>query len=221
VLADVSPTTAAVARIDPGACTIRPGRNLAFEPRDTVELDGVVVPPGAVSVLPRSSVSDIVPLAALGRMCQLTGAARTCVALAVEHARLRVQFGRRVDEHQVIRHALADAIGELAATEAATSAAIDQAAGSGPVTAEALLTVMIARVQASRAATKISAVAHQVHGAVGLADEHPLHHFTTRLWTWRDEYGTEHEWAAALAADVRQRGDLWTSLTAVSELRPG
>jgi acyl-CoA dehydrogenase len=217
VLADISPATVAIAIVDPARVTFEPGCNLAREPRDAVQLDGVLVRPGQVAVLPRGSVADIAVLAALGRTCQLTGAARTCLALSIDQARLREQFGRSIDRYQVVRHALVEMIGELTATEAATSAAIELAVGSEPLGAQATLAVLIARVQASRAATQLSAIAHQVHGAVGLADEHALHHFTTRLWSWRDEYGTEHEWALALAAAGRQGGDLWASLTAPGE----
>lgn len=214
VLADASPDTVAVAIVDPAVAVIQPGSNLAGEPRDAVRLDGAVVPGDQVTVLHRASAADLAVLAALGRTCQLTGAARTCLALSVEHARLRVQFGRSIDGYQVIRHALVEMIGELTAAEAATSTAIELAAGPGPLGAPATLAVLIARVQAARAATRMSAIAHQVHGAVGLAAEHPLHHFTTRLWSWRDEYGTEHDWALALAAAACRDGDLWAALTA-------
>jgi hypothetical protein len=35
--------------------------------------------------------------------------------------------------------------------------------------------------------------------AIGFTDEHPLHLATTRLWAWREEYSSDHEWAARLA----------------------
>jgi acyl-CoA dehydrogenase len=34
-----------------------------------------------------------------------------------------------------------------------------------------------------------------VHGAIGFAHEHCLHRLTRRLWSWRDEFGTESRWS--------------------------
>ena len=66
-----------------------------------------------------------------------------------------------------------------------------------------------------RAAGTICRLAHQLHGAIGYTDEHRLHYTTRRLWSWRDEYGTEAEWAAVLGASLMQAGGaaLWPALT--------
>jgi hypothetical protein len=37
-----------------------------------------------------------------------------------------------------------------------------------------------------------------LHGAIGFTHEHQLHRLTTRLWSWRDEFGAEREWAVRL-----------------------
>ena len=44
------------------------------------------------------------------------------------------------------------------------------------------------------------------HGA-----EHILHRFTTRLWSWRDDFGSESDWAVRLGEMVAARGadELW------------
>ena len=36
--------------------------------------------------------------------------------------------------------------------------------------------------------------------------EHPLHHYTRRLWAWRDEDGSEQEWARRLGEVVLRAG---------------
>jgi len=56
-----------------------------------------------------------------------------------------------------------------------------------------------------------AAIAHQVHGAIGFTDEHILHRFTRRLWAWRDDFGSESEWAVGLGALVAANGadQLW------------
>ncbi|MCW2721746.1 MAG: putative acyl-CoA dehydrogenase, partial [Pseudonocardia sp.] len=39
----------------------------------------------------------------------------------------------------------------------------------------------------------VATAAHQVHGAMGITREHVLHTVTRRLWSWRDEGGTQRE----------------------------
>lgn len=33
---------------------------------------------------------------------------------------------------------------------------------------------------------------------MGYTHEHRLHHYTRRVWAWRDEYGTESQWQLKL-----------------------
>jgi len=56
------------------------------------------------------------------------------------------------------------------------------------------------------AAAEGSAIAHQVHGAIGFTNEHVLHRFTLRLLSWRDDFGSESYWAGALGQLVARRG---------------
>ena len=77
--------------------------------------------------------------------------------------------------------------------------------------------VAAAKVRVGEAAGAGAAVAHQVHGAMGFTFEHRLHQFTRRLWSWRDEYGQESEWAIRLGRLVAADGAdaLWPALTEV------
>jgi acyl-CoA dehydrogenase len=187
-----------------------PGPDVAGEPRDAVEIDCVVADDKAAV----RDAGDLRSRAALGRSVQMLGAQRACMNLTIAQVARRTQFGRRLDANQVIRHMLAELVSEVAATEAAVRAALDALGlGGGSYAERVSMLAAIARVQAARAATVTSAIAHQLHGAIGVTDEYPLHHFTSRLWAWRDENGTEHEWAVELASMSVRAGDLWTALT--------
>ena len=71
-----------------------------------------------------------------------------------------------------------------------------------------------AKVTAGEAAAKGAAIAHQVLAAMGITEEHSLHHLTRRLWSWREEGGTERFWSARLGALVQgTQGPLWTFIT--------
>jgi acyl-CoA dehydrogenase len=193
------------------------GTNPAGEPRDTVHLEDREVPADQLALVSADALDDLVLRAAFGRTVQLLGAVRTCVDLTIAYVMLREQFGRAISQQQAVRHAIVEMVGEAAATEAATTSAREQLHYAGRSAIEkSRLAVSIARVQAARAATSVSAIAHQLHGAIGLTHEYPLHYFTSRLWSWRDEYGSQQDWATALGAAARDHDDLWSALTDLS-----
>ena len=78
--------------------------------------------------------------------------------------------------------------------------------------------IAAAKIVTSRSAHDVAAAAHQIHGAIGFTAEHSLGRFTTALWTWRDRYGTEHEWSEQLAARILDDGlDPWHVITGASD----
>ena len=56
-----------------------------------------------------------------------------------------------------------------------------------------------------------------MHGAIGFTHEHKLHHLTRRLWSWRDEAGSELTWSQVLGVGLLAEGGdgLWPALTRV------
>ncbi|MGB3867711.1 MAG: acyl-CoA dehydrogenase family protein, partial [Xanthobacteraceae bacterium] len=68
-----------------------------------------------------------------------------------------------------------------------------------------------AKIRSSEAAEKGTAIAHQVHGAIGFTSEHVLHRYTLRALAWRDDFGNESHWAVELGRRVAARGadELW------------
>lgn len=215
LVATLDGDTAVLARLRPGQWTATPARNLAGEPRDRVDI-ATVLPRDAVDLLPATMAAELRLLGALGRSCQSLGALRACLRLSHEYVLVREQFGTPLAAHQVVRHAVARMAEEVAAAETAVGHAVSRmpAAGRSPDTA-ATIAVGAAKIQTATSATRVARAAHQLHGAIGLTAEHPLHHFTTPLWSWRDEYGSADDWSAELATLVRTAytGDLWAVLT--------
>jgi alkylation response protein AidB-like acyl-CoA dehydrogenase len=79
-----------------------------------------------------------------------------------------------------------------------------------------MLEAASAKIRAGEAAAEGTAIAHQVFGAIGFTNEHVLHRFTLRMLAWRDDFGSESHWAAALGGMISARGadKFWTMLAA-------
>ncbi|MFO7853860.1 MAG: acyl-CoA dehydrogenase family protein [Paracoccaceae bacterium] len=140
---------------------------------------------------------------ALARAAQMAGAMEASLELTLAHTSVREQFGRPLAKFQAIQHMLAEMAGEAAAAGAAVEAAAESAAAGGPVDWRA---AAVAKIRAGEAAERVSAHAHQAHGAIGYTYEYDLRKFSRRLWRWRDEAGDETEWAVALATAADEEG---------------
>lgn len=187
------------------------GANLAGEPRDGLVLDAVDTS-GATLLAGLPSRSDLVNEAALLRASATLGALETAFAETVEHVNTRIQFGKPLIKFQAVSNLLASFASELESTKVAVSRAVS-AAQSGE--SDAWTRVAAARVVAGRSATEGARIAHQLHAAMGVTREHPLHLSTRRLWSWRDEWGTQRAWAERLGRSLSAGGpdELWRWVT--------
>ena len=148
----------------------------------------------------------------LARAAGLCGAAAAALRASVSYANERVQFGRPIAAFQVIQHSIAELAVEVEAMTAATDAAVEVCAAEGFAGEPARIAIAVAKAQASAGAGIVARNAHQVHGAIGTTKEHSLHATTTRLWSWRDEYGSEREWQALLGQAALDK-DVWEVVT--------
>ena len=180
---------------------VEPGTNLAGEPRDRVaaqKTEAVELP------------DDFDAVMALARVAGMSGALDRVLELALRYASEREQFGRPLSKFQAIQHNLARLAGEVAASKRATDAAIE--AVESPWFR---IQTAAAKSRVGEAAGISAEIAHQVHGAMGFTHEHELHHFTRRLWAWRDEYGIETQWQAELGQQIAALGadNTWGFIT--------
>lgn len=171
----------------------------------------------ALSGGPVSSLGDLTPaqreLAALARAVQMAGAVETILTMTIAHVEERNQFGRPLAKFQVVQHSLAVLACEVATATAAADHAVGRFADGGDA---ATLAIGIARARAGEACSKVASIAHQLHGAIGYAREHRLHLFTTAIWKWRDEFGTQAWWTRQVGRAVLANGrsDFWPMVTA-------
>ena len=186
------------------------GINLAGEPRD----DLIVAsgqPHEPVSWLEDGSLDSV---GALVRSAQMRGAMQRVLEMSVSYALEREQFGRPISKFQAVQHMLADAAGEFAAA----SALVDNAAEAWG-TPEFAFCTALAKSRTGEAAGKLSEIAHQVHGAIGFTKEHDLNFFSRRLWSWRDEFGSEAVWEEYIGRKVCMAGgvNLWDTIISATK----
>lgn len=204
-----------LALVSPKEASIEAGANAAGEPRARVVLDGA---PAISAAAAPVDVAAIWRLAALLRAAQMAGAAQRVLDIASGYAQERKQFGRAISTFQSIQQLLSELAGQVATVQAAVASAADT--GEAPESPSACFAIAAAKVRAGEASGRIAAMGHQVLGAMGFTHEHNLHHFTRRLWSWRDEFGSESRWAAELGRIAGRTGadGLWPLITADGDL---
>jgi acyl-CoA dehydrogenase len=204
----IADSWAGVVDLPAAGVDITAGTNVAGEPRERVQLREV-----AFDLLEDAPSTDVVRnRLTLLRAAATVGAAGSALRLASEHATAREQFGRPIARFQLVASALAQMSSEVALARASLEAAVDAHGADQDRTPS----TAVAALAAARAATVVARSAHQVHGAIGITREHSLHHFTRRLWAWRDDPVPERSWQRRLGrrAAVLGPDGLWDLLTA-------
>jgi hypothetical protein len=102
---------------------------------------------------------------------EISGLLHAAISATVEHLTVRKQFGRPLGAFQALRHRLAEC---AVLTGGVRLLALKAASTSMPGDAA------LAALQAQETATRVLYEVHQMHGAMGMTLEHPLH-----LWTYR------------------------------------
>lgn len=180
--------------------------NLAGEARDDLAFDAASV----IEARPVVDAADqVMAMGAAFRAVQIAGALSGALGQTVAYAGEREQFGRPIGKFQAVQHMLAVLAAETAAASAAADLGFDDAGRTDSLRAA------LAKSRAGQAATDGAALAHQIMGAMGFTREHSLHYQTRRLWSWRDEFGSDALWQARLGTlIVRAGGDaLWPMLS--------
>src|ERR1700722_17890972 len=151
-----------------------------------VELSGV---PGQLVSGPgdaTAALSRALDLALVALTAAQVGGAQRCLDMAVDYAKIRMQFGRPIGSFQAIKHKCAEMLIEV---ESAKSAAY-HAAGSAPD--ELSVAAAIAKAYCSEAYFHVAAETIQVHGGIGFTWEHDAHLYFRRAKSSQLLFGDEH-----------------------------
>ncbi|MEP7031206.1 MAG: acyl-CoA dehydrogenase family protein [Pseudolabrys sp.] len=200
---------AVIALVKTADCRVADGKSLASEASNAVTFDGVK--PVRNAAAPAGfDASTLILFGAAVRGVEIAGALETILSLSVAYANERVAFERKIGKFQAVQQNLARLAGETAAALAASGSAADTIAQASAQASTyddiVFLEAASAKIRAGEAATEGAAIAHQVFGAIGFTKEHVLHRFTLRMLAWRDDFGNESHWAAALGNMIARRG---------------
>jgi len=161
--------------------------------------------PVAETMAARAVAAPSRALLAVMAAAEMAGAGERLLAMTIDHANTREQFGKPIGRFQAIQQQVA--VMAEQATLIRIAAQFGCAQGLEPDVAVAA----VAKSMASTAAPSIAAIAHAVHGAIGITAEFPLHRLTARLHALRMTHGSESYWNRALGR-IRLQAEAANSL---------
>jgi alkylation response protein AidB-like acyl-CoA dehydrogenase len=122
-------------------------------------------------------LSTVLDLAAVSLAAEQVGGAQKTLEMAVEYAKVRVQFGRPIGSFQAIKHKCADMLLEV---ESAKSAAYYGMWCASEMNEELPSVASLAKAYCSEAYFHATAENIQIHGGIGFTWEHPAHLYFKR-----------------------------------------
>lgn len=189
---------ASVVALDQAAVTGRV--DLAGDPLDRVDLRRLPTPEPLTGL----TAGAVTERAAVLAAAQLSGLAEGTLDLTRRYVGQREQFGAPLVKLPAVARGLAEM--RVRVTEAAAGLEVGLAALDAP--GEDPAAAAIAFAAAGTAATAVARIAHQLHGAIGVTAEYPLHRWTTRLWSGRDWPVAQAQWTDRLG-QVRDEAAAW------------
>ncbi len=149
------------------------------------------------------------------RAVQMAASMEVALDLSIGYVSEREQFGRPLSKFQAIQHQLSVAASESAAATMAATQAASAISKYKHNPEKAWYEAAIAKVQIGHSVEAMTVPFHQVHGAMGYTQEYDLHHYTRRLWAWRDALGSEHHWSKLLGDELATTSpdQIWKGVT--------
>jgi alkylation response protein AidB-like acyl-CoA dehydrogenase len=131
-----------------------------------------------------------------GAAAELTGVAAGATAMTVEYLKQRKQFGRLIGEFQALQHRAAHLYGEIEIARAAALKAAQLLDARDP---QAELMTAVAKAKAGKVARLAVQEGVQMHGGIGMTDEHDIGFYMKRQAVLDEVFGGPRFHAAAVA----------------------
>ncbi|MFD4839205.1 acyl-CoA dehydrogenase family protein [Achromobacter sp. NPDC058515] len=137
-------------------------------------------------------IADGAPLAELAAAAYaglIAGAMDRVLAMTLDYANQRVQFGKPIGRFQAVQQQISVMAEQVWAARMAAQLAFQGRDGLPQP-----LLAGLGKARASQAAPLVADIAHAVHGAIGVTEEYDLQLYTRRLREWRLAGGSESHW---------------------------
>jgi len=145
-----------------------------------------------------SAVQKIIERAAVGKCCEMVGNIQRVLEMTIDYAKERKQFDRPIGSFQVIQHYCADMATDVDGVRLSAYQAAWMLSEGLPCTKE----VAIAKAWAGEASQRVLALAHQIHGAIGVTMEHDLHFYTRRAKAGEIAFGDANFYREIVAKEM-------------------
>ncbi|MCK5124279.1 MAG: acyl-CoA dehydrogenase, partial [Dehalococcoidia bacterium] len=145
-----------------------------------------------------STVQKIIERATVGKCCEMVGNMQRILEMTIDYAKERKQFDRPIGSFQVIQHYCANMATDVDGARLSTYQAAWMLSEGLPCTKE----VAIAKAWIGEASQRVSALAHQIHGAVGVTIEHDLHLYTRCAKAAELAYGDTNFYREVVAKEM-------------------
>ncbi len=122
-------------------------------------------------------VKKIIERAAIAKCCDMVGSLQGALEMTVQYAKDRKQFDQPIGKFQIIQHYCTYMATDVEGLRFVTNQAVWLKSEGLPCAKEA----SIAKVWAAEASDRVMALAHQIHGAIGVSIDHDLQYFTKRI----------------------------------------
>lgn len=130
------------------------------------------------------------------------GGATALLEITVEHLQTRIQFKRPLAMFQALKHRCADMKASIAAAEAMLYDSVRKVEGSPNEVRGARFKAMGAKLLATTMFARVAEDSLQLHGGIGMADEHPCHLFLKRSLLSEQLSGGANAYATEIASEL-------------------
>jgi len=177
---------------------VRPVRTLDGRRAALVDLDVEVAADRRLGGDGVAALAHALEVGAAAACAEGVGLMRAVLAMTTEYLRTREQFGVKIGSFQVLQHRAVDMFIE---TELAYSAAIAAAIRiDGDDPAERTAAVASAKVQLAESGRYVTQQAIQLHGGIGITDEHDVGLYLKRMLALNVMFGDAEHHLARFAA---------------------
>jgi alkylation response protein AidB-like acyl-CoA dehydrogenase len=148
-------------------------RTIAGDKQCELTLNKVKVPKANILGQPNHGwgiVKEVMQWAALAKAAEMMGGAQQVLEMTVQYAKDRVQFDRPIGSFQVIQHYLADMSIDVDSSRVSLHKAAWMLSEGISCTKE----ISVIKGWLSEAYRRVTAQAHQIHGAIGFTKDHDL-----------------------------------------------